>query len=464
MSSQSLMPTRAYTLLLLVLLIPSTLQAQASASCSPDLAQQVQELKAQVALLAQQMAELRGERSAIPPVASSALAPTPAAPPTPAPPTQVAAAPPQTASPQSESPDPWHGTTLNATLDGYYAYNFTKPYTGTNQLRAYDLSANSFSINQATVILEHAPNPRPGDPSSRFGVRLDLQFGQATETLQGSSANELQPQVWRNLYQAYGSYVAPVGSGLHLDFGKFASSLGNAGNYTKDQINYSRAFFYNALPFYHTGLRASYDLTPRLNVAYWLVNGTQQTDDFNGFKSQAFLFTLKPAKTVSWTVNYYFGQEARSTTLAGTPITPTPNGREHIFDTYATWTPNARWTVVAEADLVLNRTYAESAPQHYAGGLLTLRYRLPHQYALAARSEYLADPQGLFSGSSQALKEATGTFERRIGDNFLLRAEYRRDLSNQRFFLTQNPLIFSHAQSTATLGLVWWYGAKQGSW
>ena len=94
--------------------------------------------------------------------------------------------------------------------------------------------------------------------------------------------NEQRPQVWRNLFQAYGSYLAPVGSGLRIDFGKFASSLGNEGNYTKDQIAYSRAYSFSFLPFYHMGFRTNYNVTPKLNVGYELVNGSNQTEDFNG--------------------------------------------------------------------------------------------------------------------------------------------------------------------------------------
>jgi hypothetical protein len=43
--------------------------------------------------------------------------------------------------------------------------------------------------------------------------------------------------------------VAPIGNGLTMDFGKFASSLGLEGNYAKDQINYSRSFLFNYLPY-----------------------------------------------------------------------------------------------------------------------------------------------------------------------------------------------------------------------
>ena len=358
----------------------------------------------------------------------------------------------------------FRGTTINFGVDGYYAYNFNQPIGRENQLRAYDLSSNSFSINQASVMVEHLPVAESG---KRFGGRIDLQYGQATETLQGSAANESNPQVWRNLFQAYGSYLAPVGSGLQVDFGKWASSLGVEGNYTKDQINYSRSYLFDFLPFYHTGFRANYNLTSKVNVAYWVVNGAQQTDDFNGFKSQAFIVTLKPAKSVTWNVNYYFGEEQRdiSTPLpAGSREPATPNGREHIFDTYATWTATPKLTLVGEADFVINRVYANSEPSRVAAGAAYARYQLPRSYALAARAEYLDDRSGLFSNTSQALKEVTVTFEHQFEPGFLIRTEYRRDFSNQHYFLTATQGALDNAQSTATLGLVYWWGTKQGAW
>ena len=372
----------------------------------------------------------------------------------------------------------FRGTTINVGIDGYYGYNFNAPIGRVNLLRAYDVTSNSFNLNQASLIIEHPPSPE-----SRFGGRLDLQFGQATETLQGSSVNEGRPQVWRNLFQAYGSYLAPVGSGLQLDFGKFASSLGNEGNYSKDQVAYSRAYSFNYLPFYHMGLRANYNVTPRVNVAYWLVNGANDTEDLNGFKSQAFLLTLKPKPSLAWTINYYFGQEARDVqptlnpglptapTQPGLPtinISPAPNGREHIFDTYATWTATPRLTLIGEADYVLNRTVSEQQPQRVVIGGVTAKYALPRNWNVGARAEYLDDRGGLFSGGTQALKEGTAildhTFTTGPAGGFLARAEYRRDWSNRDFFLTDTAGVLKPAQSTATLGLVYWWGTKQGSW
>ena len=72
------------------------------------------------------------------------------------------------------------GTTINFLIDGYYAYNFNAPIGRVNRLRAYDVSSNSFSLNQAALVLENAPDPGHG---KLWGARLDLQWGQATQTL-----------------------------------------------------------------------------------------------------------------------------------------------------------------------------------------------------------------------------------------------------------------------------------------
>jgi hypothetical protein len=368
----------------------------------------------------------------------------------------------------------FRGTTFGFGIDGYYEYNFNDPIGGVNLLRAYDVTSNSFNINQADIIVEHLPTEK-----ERVGGRIDLQFGQATETLGGSSANEQRPQVWRNLFQAYGSYLAPVGSGLELDFGKWASALGVEGNYTKDQIAYSRGYMFNYLPFYHMGLRANYNLTPKVNVAYWLVNGANDTEDLNGYKSQGFIFTLKPAASVTWNVNYYFGEEGRAVeptlnpgeptepTQPGLPIadvTPTPNGREHIFDTYATWTATTKLTLVGEADYVLNRTYAEQQPPRVALGAFEFKYTLPGSWYVGGRTEYFDDRGGLFSGKTQALKEFTLTANRQLAPGFQARMEYRRDFSNQQFFLSSRTGVLERSQPTVTLGLIYNWGTKQGSW
>ena len=376
--------------------------------------------------------------------------------------------------PAPTTPSLLENTTINVAFDGYYGYNFNAPIGRTTLLRAYDVSSNSFSLNQADVVIENAVDPANG---KHFGARLDLQFGQATATLQGSAANEPRPGIYRNIFQAYGTW-APNHK-LTLDFGKWSSSIGLEGNYSKDQINYSRSYLFDFLPFYHMGVRAAYKLNDALTVNYWLDNGTQQTEAFNNFKDELFGFTATPRKNVSWTVNYYLGQEHPDViyypytnppnlpTLQGEsfqPIIPSPKGKTHIFDSYATWQPTDKWTLAFEGDYVIERDQTTSPPIHTDGGAFYARYQLTPKFALAGRTEYLSDRGGLYSGANQALKETTLTTEYKAAEGFVVRLEWRRDSSNQKFFLTDALGQLSRQQTTATVGIVWWFGKKTGAW
>jgi hypothetical protein len=371
-------------------------------------------------------------------------------------------------------------TTFNVALDGYYAYNFNNPVGRVNLLRAYDVLSNEFGLNQASVVVEHPPDAAAG---RRWGGRLDLQFGQATDTLQGNPANEPRPQIYRNIFQAYGTYIIPVGKGITVDFGKWGSSLGIEGNYSKDQINYSRAYWFDFLPFYHMGVRLSAPISNRFTLNYWVVNGTNQVEATNGFKDELFGFTAKPSKNVVWTMNYYLGQEHPDRAvvpptspipvqpnLSFAAIRPAPNGRTHIFDSYVTWQATPKLSFALEGDYFIQRLWKNeapgqsSAPSHVAGGAAYVRYQFSPRIALASRAEYLSDRGGLFSGLTQALKENTVTFDYSLADGFLMRYEWRRDFSNKPTFLTDVQNALSKDQTTATVGLIWWWCRKEGSW
>ena len=372
------------------------------------------------------------------------------------------------------------GTTVNISVDGYYAYNFNQPVGRVNLLRAYDVSSNAFSLNQAAVIFERAPDV---DAGRRFGARLDLQFGQATATLQGNPSNEHRPDIYRNVFQAYGTYIVPVGRGLTVDFGKWASSLGIEGNYTQFQLNYSRSYWFNFLPFYHMGIRAQYNVNKKLALNYWVINGNNQTEPTNSYKDELFGLLLTPNKNISWTVNYYLGQDHPDATPVSTcgpvpvqpglcfeKISPAPNGKLHIFDTYVSWQSTQKLLLQLEGDYVIERLWANaspgrsSAPSHTSGGAAYAKYQVTPRTFVATRAEYLSDRGGLFSGVTEALKEVTATYDITVANGFEMKYEYRRDWSNVPIFLTNTQNVFSKDQNTATAGVIWWFGRKQGPW
>jgi hypothetical protein len=345
--------------------------------------------------------------------------------------------------------------TVNVLLDAYYGHNFGQPVMGKNLLRAYDLSSNGFGLNQASLVLESPVDTRVG---RRFGVRLDLMAGQATDTLQGSPANEPRPEVYRHIFQAYWTYVAPLGKGATVDFGKWSSQLGIEGNYTKDQFNYSRSYWFNFLPYYHMGARVTYPLLSGLNASYWLVNGANQTEDFNSYKSQAVLLSGAPAPGLTANLLYYAGREQPATGGRA------PRGRTHFLDGYFTWEAGRGWTFAAEGDYAASRVEPWSAPRLVTGGAGYMRYRLTPRFSLAGRYTRLNDRDGWFSGAGQSLNDltATATFEPMPGVQ--VRWEVRRDWSNHAFFPGESAGVMNRSQTTALMGLILWYGGNTGTW
>jgi hypothetical protein len=67
---------------------------------------------------------------------------------------------------------------------------------------------------------------------------------------------------------------------LQTDFGKFASNLGYETNYAKDNNHFSRAYLFNFLPFYHSGVRLTLPVSDDVTLMYMLTNGIQRPGRF----------------------------------------------------------------------------------------------------------------------------------------------------------------------------------------
>ena len=327
-------------------------------------------------------------------------------------------------------------TEISGFVDMYYMYNFNKTNPA---LRNFDVTHNSFSLNLAELALEKKPMA-----DSRAGYRIDLDYGPTTAIVHGAEPGGVG--IYQNIQQAYVSFLAPTGTGLQIDFGKFVTWNGYEVIETKDNWNYSRSLLFAvAIPYYHSGVRASYSPNDKVTVTGFLVNGWNNAQDNNTGKTIGAELTLKPTSAFTFIENYTGGPEQ----------TNTNTGFRNLSDTVATYTVNKQVSLAGNFD------YGKDGAtnQTWWGGAGYLRYQVNDVVAITPRFEYLNDKDGFMTGTSQKPMEGTVTFEFKHKDGVVLRAEYRHDFSDVAFF-TKDTGATSKSQDTVTVGLLYAFSTK----
>ena len=331
-------------------------------------------------------------------------------------------------------------TELSGFVDAYFGYNFNHPGVD-NQLRNFDTKSSQFSLNLAKVVLEKKPAP-----DSRLGFRTDLAFGPATEIVH--SAEPGGTEVFKNIEQAYLSYLAPAGKGLQIDVGKFVTPAGAEVIETKDNWNYSRSLLFAlAIPYYHFGLRVTYPVSDKFSIAGYLVNGWNNVVDNNTGKTVGVQATIKPTAKLTIVQNYMAGPEQAAMN----------NDWRQLSDTTATYVVNDKLSLMGNYDYGFDRV--AGARVHWQGFAGYFRVQANKWLAFAPRFEWYDDHDGFTTGARQTVKEFTLTSEHKISNGLITRLEYRRDFSDKDFFVkSANRLV--GAQSTLTFGLVYAFSTK----
>jgi Putative beta-barrel porin-2, OmpL-like. bbp2 len=358
----------------------------------------------------------------------------------------IAQAPPQTptpvaAAPAAPAPPPvkaWYEElSVNAFVSASYSYNFNRPASGTNQLRVFDFDDNTFKVDVAEIVLQKSV-AKPGEA----GFRIDFVAGSSIPRV-SSSYGLLQGQDV-DLQQAFVSWIAPVGSGLRLDLGKFITHFGyeviEGFDGWNDNATHSFAFGYET-PFTHTGIKASYTFSEHLAGMCEIVNGWDDARDNNTSKSIGAQLTWTPSKAVTVYGNFMTGPERPN--VNSDPRT--------TFNAVAQWrlTPLTVFTVDAlygsEKGAV---TPGETATWWAIAGYA--RLGLSDAFAFCLRAEYFDDAEGARTGTAQKLTEVTVTPEWKATPRLIFRADLRVDWSNTDVFV-KNDGAFKGNQATVFL-------------
>lgn len=353
-------------------------------------------------------------------------------------------------------------------VEAYYAYNFNRPSNGITNYRGFDNRHDTFSLSNAAF----GANWDAG----RVGGRVVLQIGSTPSSyysgepaLAGASgANASSSELWKYLQEAFISYKAPVGRGLLLQLGLVASPIGFETFAVKDSWNWSRSNLFVGFPYYHTGLRATYDWTDELTTTVSVFNGWNSVVDNNDEKSVQANVTYKIAGAVLVQGLYFGGVERPRGAEEG------PAWRHH-FNAIAQVDPTSWLSVAGQGDYGWENNRIGTA--RWGAGAVYARFQPFNRVYLALRGdrfhEHLAtDASGrsstpLFWGGVEWVSSGTATIDVRPHEQLSVRLEYRHDMAEAPLFFGRNvqgdgsaaaPYVANaRTQDTLLLGGTAWF-------
>lgn len=335
---------------------------------------------------------------------------------------------------------------VNAFASFGYSYNANTPATRLNSYRIFDSDDNTFNVDVAELVLQKTV-ARGGDT----GFRLDLEVGGAIPEKEQSYGLSIGRSA--DLQQAFLSYVAPMGSGLRLDFGKFVTHMGTEviEGYDGYNDNYTRSLLFNyAIPLTHTGVKASYAINGSVSAMVMAVNGWDNAKDNNRSKSVGAQLVVIPVSPLTIYLNYLGGPEK-------------PDTNSHVRNTYDLI---ANWKVRGNLSLGVNADYGREGRASlvnpgkdavWKGVAGYARVEVTSRLALALRGESFHDLGGTRLGVSSpaTIGECTLTPTYRVSDRFIVRSDLRYDRANAPLFVKNSGL--SDRQATISTNIMFVY-------
>jgi hypothetical protein len=309
--------------------------------------------------------------------------------------------------------------------------------------RVFDGQSSSFGLNQFGLTV--AKQPKEG-----FGGLVNLTVGRDAQFIHSFP----EPQPGGSVFDVTQAFLQYAGGPLTVIAGKFVTLSGTEVIASTGNTNISRSILFGAIPFTHTGVRATWALSDTVSLIAGVNNGWDQLTDANKGKTLELGATLNPIKPLSITVSGYSGQEPTSTTTNGTRTS---------------LNAVASYTIIDPLSVGLE---VLSVSQDNAGGTTTkakyngvagyVTYMFTPKLRGVLRAESFDDKNGFhfgatvpvaFATSDTKYKEVTATVSFLASDSFEARGEVRRDQANNPVFTDFSLATSKTMTSIALQGL-----------
>ncbi len=323
--------------------------------------------------------------------------------------------------------------TFSGYVDTSYSYlTGSGAFTNGTADRVYDAQHNAFSLHTIDLAASYLP-------ASGFGGMAQFDYGtDPAVTSAGTGLPAVSGGSEVDVQQAYMQYATGP---LTVMAGKFVTLAGEEVIVSPSDYNFTRGILFGyAIPFSHTGVRASYALNDNYKVIVGVNNGwnvvtptTTGAYAGNYGKTLELGFAATPVKPLSLNAVLYSGDEPGNVGVIG---------RRDLLDLVGSYNATDALTLALEADYGQQTDAVTVGSKAKWDGIAAYaNYNLSSLWRVAGRLEYFDDKDGYTTGIAQKWKEATATLAYMPTVHVELRGEVRYDKSDQNSFgmVSGNP-------------------------
>lgn len=282
------------------------------------------------------------------------------------------------------------GITEKGYLDVSYNYlNTDGAFVSGVPSRVFDSQPSAFTLNQLALTLAR-------QPEQGLGGLVNVTLGRDADVIAAAGTGNNDNF---DLTQAYLQYAV---GGLTVIGGKYVTLSGAEVIDSTAVPNLSRSILFGyAIPFSHTGARASYKLSDAVTLIAGVNNGWDELSDPNSQKTIEVGALLAPLSSLSLSLAGYSGSE---------PNADGSNGVRSLIDAVATWQATEALALVLNYDYgVQNHALGPTDSARWSGVAAYANYKLNDAWRTSLRAEYFNDKDGFRTGVPQRWKEATLT-------------------------------------------------------
>src|SRR3989475_1100627 len=302
--------------------------------------------------------------------------------------------------------------------------------------RVFDSQNNSFDLHQFGLSVSKLP--RQG-----FGGLVNVTVGSDAQVIHSFP----EPAGGGSMFDVTQAYAQYAGRELTLIAGKYATLHGTEVIWSPSNTNVSRSILFGAIPFTHTGVRATWALSDTVSLIAGVNNGWDQVTDKNRDKTVELGATFNPIRPLNISVSGYSGKEP-----AGTG-----NGIRTSINAVGSYNINRALSVGAELLNVSQDIPAgggATTSSKYTGLAGYGSYMFAPHLGGVARVRQVDDKDGLHFGvAGTKYRELTATRAYLASDTFEAPAELRQDKATNAAFREFDGTFSKTLMTIAVQGL-----------